>query len=105
MGYSTRAGWRVNLKYDYIHQDQLRHGTGTASAVPIGNELEHKTTSHYVTAGVTYAPNRKWMSVCSFPMSFAIIRPTESTTRLCRCNRHRHTFWATCNRGSDPSFR
>jgi hypothetical protein len=59
-GFSTRAGWRVNLQYDYINQDQLRHGTGTASVVPVGNEFEHETTNRYITASLTYAPNSRW---------------------------------------------
>lgn len=59
-GFSTHAGWRVNLQYDYIKQDQLRHDTGTASVVPVGNELEHETTNKYITAGLTYAPNPRW---------------------------------------------
>jgi hypothetical protein len=59
-GFSTHAGWRVNLQYDYINQDQLRHGTGTAAVVPVGNEFEHETTNHYITASLTYAPNPRW---------------------------------------------
>jgi len=32
MGYSSQAGWRVNLEYAYINQDALR--TGTRAATP-----------------------------------------------------------------------
>ena len=60
MGFTTRPGWRVNLQYDYINQDQLRHGTGTASVVPEGNELEHGTRNDYITTAVSYAPNARW---------------------------------------------
>ena len=59
-GFSTRAGWRMNLQYDYIKQDELRHGTGSASVVPVGNELEHETTNHYITVSIAYAPNPRW---------------------------------------------
>jgi hypothetical protein len=59
-GFSTKQGWRINLQYDHINQDQLRHGTGTASVVPTGNELEHKTVNDYFTASLTYAPNPRW---------------------------------------------
>ncbi len=59
-GFSTRAGWRVGLQYDYIKQNQLRHGTGSASIVPEGNELEHETTNDYITASLNYAPNPRW---------------------------------------------
>lgn len=59
-GFSTHAGWRVSLQYAYINQNQLRHGTGTASVVPVGNELEHKTTNQYITGSITYAPTPVW---------------------------------------------
>ena len=59
-GFSTQAGWRVNLQYDYIDQNQLRHNTGTASVVPVGNEFENQTKNRYLTAGVSYAPNSRW---------------------------------------------
>ena len=59
-GYSTQPGWRVGLQYDYIDQDQLRHGTHSASAVPAGNELEDDTTNRYITANATYAFNSRW---------------------------------------------
>lgn len=59
-GFSTKSGWRMNLQYDYINQDQLRHGTGTASRVPNGNELEHQTKNQYITASLIYAPNSRW---------------------------------------------
>ena len=59
-GFSTRAGWRLNLQYDYIDQDQLRHGNGTAAVVPDGHELEHETKNQYLTTSLTYAPNARW---------------------------------------------
>jgi hypothetical protein len=60
MGYSATAGWRVNLEYDYIHQDDLRSGTQSVSGVPDGNELEHDTLNRYYTLGVSYRPNAVW---------------------------------------------
>lgn len=60
MGYSAEAGWRLNLEYDYIHQDQLRSGTRSVSTVPDGNELERETLNRYVTAGLSYSPNSAW---------------------------------------------
>ncbi|MBI1422345.1 MAG: transporter [Gammaproteobacteria bacterium] len=59
-GFSTEAGWRLNLQYDYIDQDQLRHGSGAASVVPDGNEFEHQTRNQYITASLSYAPNPRW---------------------------------------------
>jgi hypothetical protein len=60
MGYSSDPGWRVNLEYDYLHQDQLRHGTRSAPGVPDGNELEHDTLNRYFTADLDYNPNADW---------------------------------------------
>jgi hypothetical protein len=65
MGYSTAAGWRVYMQYDYIPQDQLRSGTHTVSPAEVVNnpttgELEHETISQYVTLGVSYSPSADW---------------------------------------------
>jgi len=59
-GYSAMPGWRANLEFDYINQDQLRNGTHTVSGVPNGNELEHDTINRYLNLGVTYAPDADW---------------------------------------------
>lgn len=60
MGYSADAGWRLNVEYDYIHQDQLRSGTRSISTVPDGYELERETLNRYVTTGLSYSPNSAW---------------------------------------------
>jgi hypothetical protein len=60
MGYSTEPGWRVNLEYDYLHQDQLRNGTEAVSSVPDGTELEHDTLNRYFTVDLNYRPNTDW---------------------------------------------
>jgi hypothetical protein len=60
MGYSADPGWRLNLEYDYIHQDELREGTHAVSGVPDGNELEHDTLNQYVTADLNYNPTADW---------------------------------------------
>ncbi len=60
MGYSSGAGLRLSLQYDYIHQDQLRSGTRAISSVPSGYELERETLNRYVTAGVSYSPDSAW---------------------------------------------
>ncbi|HEX3848175.1 MAG TPA: hypothetical protein VHV81_12410, partial [Steroidobacteraceae bacterium] len=60
MGYSSEPGWRLNLEYDYIHQDQLRDGTRAVPGVPDGNELEHDTLNRYVTLDLDYNPNPDW---------------------------------------------
>jgi Putative MetA-pathway of phenol degradation len=70
MGYSTASGWRANLEYTYIDQDELRSGTGSASAAQIvnnpsnpslgGGEIEKDTINRYLTLGVSYRPNSSW---------------------------------------------
>jgi Putative MetA-pathway of phenol degradation len=60
MGYSAEAGWRINVKNDYLHQDELRSGTRSASGVPEGNELERETLNRYITTGFSFSPNSSW---------------------------------------------
>src|SRR5579871_1336322 len=67
MGYSTQSGWRFNLEYVYINQDQLRSGTSTATPAQVvnqpsdpnlgGGEIEQETINRYLNAGVNYRPN------------------------------------------------
>jgi hypothetical protein len=70
MGFSALAGWRLNLEYDYLNQDQLRHGTSTATPAEVvnqpsdptlnGGEIEHDTLNRYISAGLSYSPNADW---------------------------------------------
>ena len=70
MGYSVVPGWHLTIEDDYINQDQLRGGTGTASAAQIvndpsnralgGGEIEKQTINHYVTMGFSYSPSSNW---------------------------------------------
>jgi hypothetical protein len=70
MGYSATSGWRLNLEYDYIDQDELRSGTHGASAAQVvnqpsdpslgGGEIEHSTLNRYLTVGLTYSPSAAW---------------------------------------------
>jgi hypothetical protein len=67
-GMSTQAGLRMDLRYDYINQDQLRHGSGTASSADVANALangtveesEQYTKNHYYTLAADYMFNRDW---------------------------------------------
>ena len=70
MGYSSASGWRVNLEYTYIDQDELRSGTSSASPASVvnnpsnpalgGGEIEKETINRYLTLGVSYRPNADW---------------------------------------------
>jgi len=70
MGFSTTSGWRVNLEYTYIDQDELRSGTGSATAAQVvnnpsnpslgGGEIEKDTINRYLTLGVSFRPSANW---------------------------------------------
>lgn len=66
-GYATTAGFRVNLQYDYIHQNELRSGTRGESGVATGDELEHQTLNRYFTLGVVYSPSSTWRVEAKLP--------------------------------------
>ena len=69
-GFWATPGWRLNLQYDFINQDQLRQGTGAISpaqvaalntpAPGLGQEVEHQTINRYLTLGLSYSPNTEW---------------------------------------------
>ena len=67
-GYSTEAGWRASLQFDYIDQKQLRSGTGTVSPAAVAainsaggdQEVERDTVNRYITFGLSYSPNADW---------------------------------------------
>src|SRR5258706_9249192 len=67
MGYSAGAGWRVNLEYDYINQNQLRSGIHAVSSVPDGTEFEHNTVNRYLTFGLSYSPDADWNIAVRIP--------------------------------------
>jgi hypothetical protein len=61
-------GLKLDLRYDYLNQSQLRHGSGTispaaASAIVNGGnpqEVEKYTENNYLTLGVDYSWSREW---------------------------------------------
>ncbi len=70
MGYSAEPGWRVNLEYTYIDQDQLRIGTHKTTPAAVvnnpsnpalgGGEIEKDTINRYITLGIDYRPTADW---------------------------------------------
>lgn len=64
MGYSAQSGMHFDLRYDYLDQAQLRHGTGTVDRseypLPAAREIENRTINRYLTMGVDYSPNGNW---------------------------------------------
>ena len=70
MGYSTAAGWRVNVDYTYIDQNELRHGGSKASPAQVvddpsnpalgGGEIERGTVNRYINFAATYQFDANW---------------------------------------------
>jgi len=68
MGYSSASGWRINLEYDFIDQDELRSGTHAVTAAQVAlinnnggsQEVEHQTINRYTNLGISYRPNPDW---------------------------------------------
>ncbi|GLQ92782.1 transporter [Dyella acidisoli] len=69
-GYSTAEGWRINVDYTYIDQNQLRHGSRKATAEQVvdqpanpalgGGEIEKNTTNRYINLTAMYRFNADW---------------------------------------------
>lgn len=62
-GITSKPGIRLDLRYDYLDQRQLRSSGSSvnrSSLIDSGNEIEKITTNHYVTAAIDYTPNRDW---------------------------------------------
>jgi len=68
LGFSSSSGFKIDLRYDYLNQNQLRSGTGTISGAAAsqivnsnGNqEVEKYTRNNYVTAAIDYSTNPNW---------------------------------------------
>ncbi|XRD81225.1 transporter [Dyella halodurans] len=69
-GYSTESGWRINVDYTYIDQDQLRSGGSKASPEQVvnqpsdpslgGGEIEKRTINRYYNVAATYRFDGDW---------------------------------------------
>jgi len=62
-GFVSKPGIRIDLRYDFLDQKQLRSGGSKISAsslIDSNKEIEKITTNHYVTAGIDYTPNQDW---------------------------------------------
>ncbi|MGD0586680.1 MAG: TonB-dependent receptor, partial [Oryzomonas sp.] len=65
---SYKPGLKIDVRYDYLDQNQLRSGTGTISPsaaskiVNNGNpqEVEKFTQNNYLTLGIDYSNSRTW---------------------------------------------
>ncbi len=68
LGISNNPGFRMDLRYDYLNQNQLRSGTASISPTlasrytPDGKnqEVEKFTNNRYLTLGLDYSLNQDW---------------------------------------------
>lgn len=66
--YANKPGLKIDIRYDYLDQNQLRSDSGLISPFIAsqrvnynGNqEIEKYTRNHYLTLGIDYSPNRDW---------------------------------------------
>lgn len=59
-GLASGPGLRFDLRYDYMNQTEIRHGTHTQSAWPPGHEEEQFTQNRYYTTAIDYAAGGDW---------------------------------------------
>lgn len=63
-GYTVGKGLRIDLRYDYFNQSQLRSGTGSVDRgsleIPNEEEIQRTTVNRNTTLGVDYALSRAW---------------------------------------------
>jgi hypothetical protein len=68
LNFSGDSGLKLDLRYDYVNQDQLRSGTNTISAAAASQrlnrgdpqEVEDYTKNNYLTLGIDYIVNQDW---------------------------------------------
>lgn len=57
-------GFRLDLRYDYFNQDQLRTGTGRvdlgSARLPSEREIQQQTINRNMTLGLDYSPTANW---------------------------------------------
>ncbi len=67
-GFTTQPGWKLDVRYDYLNQNQLRQGTGTISPANASQivtsagpqEVEKYTRNNYLTLGIDYTHSADW---------------------------------------------
>jgi hypothetical protein len=63
-GLAASGGWRMDVRYDFFEQDQLRSGTDSVSrpdlSYPNDNEVQRYTINRNYTVALDYSPNKDW---------------------------------------------
>lgn len=68
LGFSSSSGVKLDVRYDYLNQNQLRSGASTISSNAASQranngapqEVEKFTRNNYLTIGVDYSINQNW---------------------------------------------
>lgn len=64
LGFSSTSGFKIDVRYDYLNQNELRTGTHSisrsAAAADPNAEVEKYTRNNYLTVGVDYSTNPDW---------------------------------------------
>jgi len=63
-GYAAAEGLRIDMRFDYFDQDQLRAGTHSVSRssieIPTDREVQQSTLNRNYTLSIDYSPNADW---------------------------------------------
>ncbi|MEO8004305.1 MAG: hypothetical protein ABI771_05330 [Betaproteobacteria bacterium] len=63
-GYSSEPGLRMDLRFDYFNQDQLRSGTGNVDrgsiALPTDREIQQQTVNRNYNLALDYTAGKDW---------------------------------------------
>jgi len=62
--YTTRPGFKLDMRYDFVDQNNLRRDTGSVSGsslpLPNAEEVQRVTRTQFLNLGLDYSPNRDW---------------------------------------------
>jgi hypothetical protein len=63
-GFVAGSGFRLDLRFDYFNQDQMRSGTGAAdeadTSIPSDHEVQRNTINRNYTLVLDYSPSPEW---------------------------------------------
>ena len=63
-GYAASSGLRIDMRFDYFDQDELRAGTHSVShdsiPIPSDREVQQSTLNRNYTLTMDYSPNANW---------------------------------------------
>ena len=63
-GYASGSGFRLDLRFDYFNQDQLRQGLGRVDlagiSFPTDREIQRQTINRNTTLMLDWSPNANW---------------------------------------------